>query len=168
MNLDTDSEGAPEPKGVYDALVRWARKHAVRIGLEPSATIAVSSLHVAYRQADDLQPRPEIVVQFTQRRKDLEEIEQRDLPSDKRTPLRAGTTLIARVNGEVQHIISKPLPLIDPGAGDDSKYVHELGERRLEGIRSFFGQVSEADPLAAWSEEPAVHRLTFASLHYDG
>ena len=168
MNLDTDAEGAVEPRGVYEALVRWARRHAVRIGLEPRARIAVNSLHVAYRQADDLQPRPEIVVQFTQRRKDLEETEQSGLPPDARTPLRAGTTLIARVNGEIQHIIAKPLPLINPGNDDNSKFVHEVGERRLEGMRNFFGQVSEADPLAVWTAEPAVHRLTFASLHYDG
>jgi hypothetical protein len=165
MNLDTDAGGAEKPKGVFEALVRWARRHAVAIGLEPSLTIAVRSVHVAYRQADDLQPRPEIVLQFTQQRTDLEEAEQPGLPAKARTPLRAGTTVIARVNGEIQHIIAKPLPLIHPGNDDDSKYVHELGEHRLEGIRTFVGQVSEADPLAAWSEEPSVHRLTFANLH---
>jgi hypothetical protein len=165
MNLDTDANGAPEPKEVWSALVDWARRHAIHIGLEPSVTIAVKSLHVAYRQADDAQPRPEIVVQFTQRRKDLEEKEQPDLPEDARTPLRAGTTLIARVNGEVQHIISKPLPLKDPGTDEASQYVEIFGQDRLEKIRNYFGEVSDADPLTAWSDEPAVHRLTFANLH---
>jgi hypothetical protein len=168
MNLDTDAAGAEEPRAVWSAVARWARKHAVRIGLEPSLPIAVASLHVAYRQADDLQPRPEVVVQFTQRRRDLEQIQQPDLPDKARTPLRAGTTLIARVNGEVQHIIAKPLPLINPGSDTDSQYVDELGRHRLEGMRNYFGQVSEADPLAAWTEEPAVHRLNFANLHYNG
>jgi hypothetical protein len=165
MNLDTDAGGAEKPKGVFEALVRWARRHAVAIGLEPSLTIAVRSLHVAYRQADDCQPRPEVVVQFTQRRTDLEKIEQPDVPDEAKIPLRAGTTVIARVNGEVQHIIAKPLPLIDPGTDEDARYVHELGEIRLDGIRNFFGQVSEGDPLTAWTDEPAVHRLTFANLH---
>jgi hypothetical protein len=165
MNLDTDAGGAEKPKGVFEALVRWARRHAVAIGLEPSLTIAVRSLHVAYRQADDCQPRPEVVVQFTQRRTDLEKIEQPDVPDEAKIPLRAGTTVIARVNGEVQHIIAKPLPLIDPGTDEDARYVHELGEVRLDGIRNFFGQVSEGDPLTAWTDEPAVHRLTFANLH---
>jgi hypothetical protein len=82
--------------------------------------------------------------------------------------LRAGTTLIARVNGEIQHIIAKPLQLIKPGKDEESQYVDEFGRRRLDGIRNFFGQVSEADPLTAWTEEPAVHRLTFANLHYNG
>jgi hypothetical protein len=170
MNLDTDGDGGVKPKGVFEALTRWARTHAVRIGLEsdPRLPIAVSNLHVAYRQADDCQPRPEIVVQLIQRRKDLEDKEQAGVPDKARIPLRAGTTLIARVNGEVQHIISKPLPLINPDKDEESQYVDEFGRRRLEEIRNFFGQVSEADPLTAWTEEPAVHRLTFANLHYNG
>lgn len=170
MNLDTDGDGGVKPKGVFEALSKWARTHAVRIGLEsdPRLPIAVSNLHVAYRQADDAQPRPEIVVQLIQRRKDLEDKEQAAVPDKARIPLRAGTTLIARVNGEVQHIISKPLPLINPDKDEESQYVDEFGRRRLEGIRNFFGQVSEADPLTAWTEEPAVHRLTFANLHYNG
>jgi hypothetical protein len=170
MNLDTDGDGGTKPKGVFEALTRWARTHAVSIGLEPDPKlpIAVSNLHVAYRQADDAQPRPEIVIQFTQRRNDLEKQEQPDLPDKARTPLRAGTTLIARVNGEIQHIISKPLPLIKPGKDEESQYVDEFGRRRLERIRNFFGEVSEADPLTAWTDEPAVHRLTFANLHYNG
>ena len=92
------------------------------------------------------------------------------IPPDRLEPaaLRAGTTLIARVNGEVQHIISKPLPLINPGRDEESQYVDEFGTRRLEGLRNFFGQVSEGDPLTAWTDQPAVQRLTFANLHYNG
>ena len=110
MNLDPASTPGEKPQGVFSALNVWARRHAVAIGLEPTMSIHVESVHVAYRQADDCQPRPEIVVQFIQRRADLEEIEQPHLPPDVRTPLLAGTTLIARVHGEIQHIISKPLP----------------------------------------------------------
>ena len=170
MNLDTDAAGAEEPQRVFGALVRWARSHAVRIGLEPDPElpIALSNVHVAYRQADDAQPRPEVVVQFTQRRPDLEKVEQPGLPEDARTPLRAGTTLIARVDGQIQHIISKPLPLINPGKDEDSQYVDVFGKDRLEKIRGFFGEVSDGDPLAIWTDEPSVQRLTFANLHTNG
>jgi hypothetical protein len=170
MNLDTDAAGAEEPQRMFGALVRWARSHAVRIGLEPDPElpIALSNVHVAYRQADDAQPRPEVVVQFTQRRPDLEKVEQPGLPEDARTPLRAGTTLIARVDGEIQHIISKPLPLINPGKDEDSQYVDVFGKDRLEKIRGFFGEVSDGDPLAIWTDEPSVQRLTFANLHTNG
>jgi hypothetical protein len=170
MNLDTDAAGAEEPQRVFGALVRWARSHAVRIGLEPDPElpIALSNVHVAYRQADDAQPRPEVVVQFTQRRPDLEKVEQPGLPEDARTPLRAGTTLIARVDGQIQHIISKPLPLINPGKDEDSQYVDVFGKDRLKKIRGFFGEVSDGDPLAIWTDEPSVQRLTFANLHTNG
>ncbi|BDZ54129.1 hypothetical protein GCM10025870_12020 [Agromyces marinus] len=42
---------------------------------------------------------------------------------------------------------------------------HEAGETRLRGIRDWFGDVEDRDPLAIWVDEPAVARLTFASLH---
>ena len=35
-------------------------------------------------------------------------------------------------------------------------------------MRTFLGEVSDADPLAVWTDEPAVSRLTFANLHSDG
>ena len=72
------------------------------------------------------------------------------------------------MDGEVQHIISKPLPLIDPAADAASHYVDEYGRDRLEKMRTFMGEVSDGDPLAVWTDEPAVHRLTFANLHTDG
>lgn len=168
MNLDPAGAPGEKPEGVFSALNVWARRHAVAIGLEPTKSINLESVHVAYRQADDCQPRPEIVVQFTQRRADLEEVEQPHLPPDARTPLLAGTTLIARVNGEIEHIISKPLPLIDPAGDSASRYVDEYGRDRLEKMRTFLGEVSDADPLAVWTDEPAVSRLTFANLHTDG
>ena len=166
MNLDRASTPGAKSERGFGALNRWARNHAVAIGFESTLPIALDSVHVAYRQADDCQPRPEIVVQFTQRRQDLEEVEQPNVAPDARTPLRAGTTLIARVDGEIQTIISKPLPLIDPGDDADSKYVDAYGRDRLKGMRNFFGQVSDADPLAIWTDEPAVNRLNFANLHY--
>jgi hypothetical protein len=167
-NLDPDSTPGQRPEEVFGKLNDWAREHAVAIGLEPSKSLHVESVHVAYRQADDHQPRPELVVQLIQRRDDLEEIEQPHLPPEARTPLLAGTTLIARVDGEIQHIISKPLPLIDPASDEVSQYIHAYGKDRLDKIRSYFGEVSDADPLAIWTDEPAVSRLTFANLHtYD-
>lgn len=156
-------------KRVYTALTRWARAHAVAIGLEPSLPIALSSVHVTYRRAQDRQPLPKIVVQYTQRRPDLEEKFQPDLPAEQRTPLRAGTTLIARVNGEVKYIVAKPLPLIAPAAGDqDADYVNRFGQDRLDKMTAWFEQVEHDDPLTIWLDEPAVRRLDFASLHYNG
>ena len=88
--------------------------------------------------------------------------------SNTASELIAGTTLIARVNGDVKHIVAKPLPLIAPAAGDvDANYVHEFGVDRLEKMKRFFDQVEDDDALSVWKDEPAVNRLDFASLHYD-
>ena len=156
-------------KRVYTALTRWARTHAVAIGLEPSKSITLSGVHVTYRRAQDGQPLPKIVVQYTQRRRDLEEEFQPDLPAEQRTPLRAGATLIARVNGEVKYIVAKPLPLIAPAADDqDADYVNTFGQDRLDKMTAWFEQVEHDDPLSIWTDQPAVQRLDFASLHYNG
>lgn len=171
MNLDPSGEAGERTERVYSALTCWARTHAVAIGLEPdpSLPIALSSVHVSYRQADDRQPLPEIVVQYTQQRPDLEEKYQPDLPAKERTHLRAGTTLIARVNGEVKYIVAKPLPLIAPAADDlDANYVDTFGQDRLDKMTAWFERVEDDDPLSIWTDEPAVQRLDFASLHYDG
>ena len=170
MNLDPMGDPGEKPMRVYSALTRWARTHAIAIGLEPDEKmpIALSSVHVTYRLADDRQPRPEVVVQYTQRRPDLEEKCQPDVPEKERTPLRAGTTLITRVNGDVEHIVAKPLPLRDPVPNDeDAAYVNELGSDRLRKMQEWFGTVEDDDPLSIWSDEPAVNRLDFASLHYE-
>lgn len=170
MNLDTDSEPGRRNPEFYTKLHTWAVANAVTLGLDPKAgaPIAVESVHVTFRLADDRQPRPEVVVQLVQRREDLEAAAQPGLPRTARTPLRAGTTLIARVSGEVVHIVAKPLPLtvVDP---DDpvAQRFHGLGTERLRTLQNWFGHVDNDDPLAPWSVEPAVNRLTFAGLHGD-
>jgi len=166
-NLDPAGTPSGTSDMVFTALKSWATNHAIAIGFEPSLPIELESVHVTYRLAEDRQPRPEIIVQYIQRREDLEEDYQPHLPADERTPLIAGTTLIARVSGEVKHIVAKPLPLIDPPEGDvDADYVNRFGDDRLGKMKEFFEQLELDDALSAWTDEPAVSRLDFASLHY--
>ena len=64
------------PPRLYESLTLWARNHAYELGFQPyekNCPISMAGVHVAFRQAEDRQPRPEIVIQFTQRRRDLEE-----------------------------------------------------------------------------------------------
>ncbi len=169
MNLDTDSEPGRRNPEFYRQLHAWAVAHAATLGLDPQvpAAIAIESVHVTFRLADDLQPRPEVVIQLVQRREDLEAQTQPGLPRDARTPLRAGTTLIARVGGEVVHVITKPLQFSVAPADPDAQLFHYLGTERLRNLQNWFGHVDNNDPLASWSVEPAVNRLTFAGLHCD-
>jgi hypothetical protein len=151
-------------------LTAWAQANALEMGLDPSATAGLNGLHVVYQRAADGQPRPRIVVQFVQRRRDLEDT---GVPDDLRVPIRAGTTLVIRVDGTVDRIIAKPLPLMNPGilAGlpERSREIGEsydaTGRERLDAMRAWVNGVGQQDALTAWTAAPPVSRLTFAQLH---
>jgi hypothetical protein len=151
--------------------VRWAQLNAAELGLDPdpelASGIALRGIHVAYRQAADRQPRPELILQFAQRRKDLEDSSR---PEKHRVVMRAGTTVIARVDGKVDYLVPKPLPLTDPDAlsadnAEAGRRFHKAGEQRLKSIRDWLGQLDDADALNPWTIEPSARRLTFANLH---
>jgi hypothetical protein len=165
------SGSSPTPQqdeSLYQQVNAWAKLNAYSLGLDPSLPIAVRGVHVAYRQAADGQPRPEIVLQVTQRRRDLED---QSLDEDKRPVFRAGTTLIAGVDGRVEFVVAKPLPFVDAAAiqtlpPDDAARRHqEAGEERLARLREWIDGMERRDALSAWTEEPAMHRLDLAALH---
>jgi len=124
-------------------------------------------MHVAYRLAEDRQPRPELVIQLAQRRKDLED---QNLPDDDRPKLRAGTTLIAGVDGTVQYLIAKPLPLTEEvlatlPPGHIAHTHHLAGILRLQALHDWFDHLEADDALSAWTSQPAALRMTFAAIH---
>ncbi|MEP7021874.1 MAG: hypothetical protein ABI808_14605, partial [Pseudonocardiales bacterium] len=84
VQSDSDGDSGPETSRVTVAggreqfaptLTKWAEQHAIELGLDPdpAAPTNLSGVHVVYRQAADGQPRPQIVIQFEQRRRDLED-----------------------------------------------------------------------------------------------
>lgn len=166
MNLDPAGTAGLEGRRVFEQVTRWARRHALDIGLHPDKPIQSVGLHVAYRNTQDHQPLPEIVVQLAQRRRDLED---QHLDENRRTMYRAGTTLIASVDGKVQYVIAKPLPLTDALTGLPAGHVahshHKAGERRLDALRKWLGDVETADALSPWTLQPAAARISFGSIH---
>lgn len=190
MDLDPEGDPGADPDvGAFSSrlnftLKRWAQVHAAEIGLDPDPkhinNIRVEARHVAYRRAGDGQPRPEILIGFTQRRRDLEDeppaaagSADQEEPSDphrKCVQMLAGTTLIVRPSGEVKHVIAKPLPYtVAPSPTDDSGpyHFHLLGMVRLAAIRRWVAEVDLADALSVWDGASGVLRLDFASLHHD-
>jgi hypothetical protein len=154
---------------IAPACTEWAKAHAYDIGLDPNHRIALHGIHVTYRQAADKQPLPELVIQFTQRREDLEEREFPGVPREARAALRAGTVLVASVDGRIRHIVAKPLPYAAPvGLSQAAQDLHDVGVERLAALLAWNEQVADRDALSAWTVEPAVRRLTFASLHAAG
>ncbi|MGH3331640.1 MAG: hypothetical protein ACRDPJ_10110 [Nocardioidaceae bacterium] len=177
MDLDLAGEPGEELAGeqrtdegerLFQTVTHWAGVHALEIGLDPSVPIALAGIHVAYRQAEDRQPRPELVIQLTQRRRDLEN---QALDVNKRPVFRAATTLIAGVDGQIEFVVTKPFPLADATLLDElpAEHVahahHESGKDRLRSLRRWLEGVEDQDALSSWTVEPAVNRLDFAAIH---
>mgnify|MGYP003377264780 CR=1 FL=1 len=152
---------------LYRALNKWVRLHALEVGLDPAVPIGLTGIHVSYHLAEDRQPRPEGVIQFTQRRVDLENP---DVPKERRVAFRAGTTLVASAAGRVECVIAKPLPLTPATfatlpAGHVAHAFQVDGEKRLAALARWIDDVDDGDALSAWTTEPATKRLDFAALH---
>ncbi|WP_427135243.1 hypothetical protein [Pseudarthrobacter sp. S9] len=174
--LNAQSKNKP-----YLARIRdWGEEHAYELGLDKAAgKIEMVSARAAYLQASDGQPRPIIAIQFAQRRDDLEDQRTDDtgaqIRRSQRAAIRAGTTVIARVDGRVEFLVTKPLPLSDrtklDGLSGDLKECalgfDKAGTERLASIRDWMGDVEDRDALSAWTLEPATLRLSFARLHAD-
>lgn len=169
------SEGVGDEEGTTDeALQRWGAVNALSIGLDPDLPVEVVGRHVAYLQAADGQPRPFVVVQYLQRH---QELEHPVVEGDEPVRMYAGTAVIAKVNGEVEYLIAKPLPLSGDSATLATKAATAgateqlaqswdgLGRLRLEQLEEWFDEAESADAIAAWTTQPAVQRMTFAQLH---
>jgi hypothetical protein len=158
------------------ALTEWGTYHAHELGLDPELPLELVGVHAVFVQASDLQPRPIVVAQFAQRHRELED---QSLPVGKRMAIRAGTTVIARVDGHVVHVVVKPLPLTRPGALAEpetfdgkpdavrafAESCNEIGAKRAKALQAWSDQVTSADALAAWIDQPSLLRMTFAGLH---
>ena len=153
---------------LFQEITGWARVNAIPLGLEPPTRdipIALDGIHVTFRQAQDGQPRPEIVIQLSQRRKDFEDA---DLPENDRAVYRAGTTVIARIDGQVDFVISKPLPCTEttlamsiPGVAAQ----HRAGEERRAALDDWFSRLERQDPVSPWTAQAAAKRVDFAAIH---
>ncbi|HEY8281990.1 MAG TPA: hypothetical protein VIG28_05870 [Leifsonia sp.] len=175
-DIESPDDGAGHASGPAAAIQRLALAHAYELGLDPDLPVELAGVHAVYVRASDLQPRPIVVAQFMQRH---EELEDQTLDREKRVAIRAGTTVIARVDGQVMNVVVKPLPLVHPEKLDDpdaamtdavrdyARLCHKLGIQRADRLRDWSDQVSQADALAEWSGQPSLLRLSFARLHAD-
>lgn len=155
----------------------WGALHAYELGLDAAHKIELVGARIVYQRGADDQPRPIVVLQYAQRRDDLEDqtltSKGTQIPREKRAAIRASTTVIARVDGEVRYLVTKPLPITDsPLLRDQPEPIRRLAEaydrrgiRRLTAIRRWFGEVEDRDPLASWVDGDATLRLDLARLH---
>jgi hypothetical protein len=168
----------PDARHLQELIRDWGVEHAYELGLDKAAgKIELVSARVVYLWASDGQPRPIVAIQFAQRRDDLEDQRTDEtgaqIPPNQRAAIRAGTTVIARVDGDVEFLVTKPLPLSDRTKLDDlpedikrcALDFDRTGTERLRSIRDWMGDVEDMDALSAWTVEPATLRLSFERLH---
>ena len=59
--------------------------------------------------------------------------------------LRAGATLLARIDGRIERIVAKPLPLSAmPDGNDIALHYHQVGQERLRAMKRWFEQAEDA------------------------
>jgi hypothetical protein len=116
------------------ALQAWAERHRDELDLVPGRRARVAGFHAAHRWTRDGRLEASVVVQFTQT------VPSSEVPELGGLPLRGGTTVIARPDGRVRYVISKPLPRPGDGAG-----VSDPGRARLERQRAFVEASDERD-----------------------
>src|SRR5205085_11551394 len=103
--------------------------------LHPDLPIEVHGFHPAFRVSTSGELLTELVAQFVQT--------DRTGAADERggLPLRGGTTIVARADGNVKYLVAKPLPSKNLPAEERKK-----AQLRLERQQQFLTQADGADP----------------------
>jgi hypothetical protein len=154
---------APPPnrrqEGRFAPLLRaWAERNRDALDLVPGRRPQVAGFHAAHRWTRDGRLDASVVVQFVQ------SVPTAEVPELGGLPLRGGTTVIARPDGRVRYVISKPLPRPDGSPEADP------GRARFERQRAFVESSDERDarvPFATDQQHRArqLGRASLAQLH---
>jgi len=129
-------------KVVAAVLQAYAKANAPTLGLQKDLPIQVGGFHAAFRTGGGGLPKVNVVVQFTQlAAKDAQAAMVDQLGG---VVLRGGVTVVADVDGEIRHVISRPTPVLPTAGATDS------GVARLAGIARFVDQFDTIDLPGPW------------------
>jgi hypothetical protein len=163
------NRGAPPPEYNFPVVKRqfegWARKHAVRLKLDPRLPIKAEGFHPSFRVGSQGQLLVELVMQFVQ-----DEMNPSDALEFGGVPFRGGTTVIASADKTIRYIIAKPLAFKALGK---EEYADALERRNNQ--KQFVKLCDNQDAAFTWynsRDEKTKHyitrmtkRLNFAALH---
>ncbi len=141
--------GAPPegPEVANRGAVEWAlreygKANAAALGLNPALDVRVSGFHAAFRMGSSGLLRVNVVVQFHQMAaKDVQAASRERLGG---VVLRGGATLVADVNGEVRHVVSKATPEAAVAGATDA------GVARMAAIAGFVDAFDSMDLPGPW------------------
>jgi hypothetical protein len=158
-------------------LTSYARKNAVALGLQPDLPIQVQGFHAVFRMGSGGLLKVNVVAQLLQLA--AKDVQAKAADSLGGIVLRGGATVVADVDGEVRHVISRSTPVL-PRAG-----ASDAGVDRLAGIATFVDQFDNTnlpgpwrvdDPTARWPShsfrqglsQRVATSLTFGQLDRGG
>jgi hypothetical protein len=132
-------------KEAAQAIHAFAERNRARLGLHADLTISVKGFHKVARVSPSGRVLTEIVVRLEQEDKGRSAD-----PSFGGLRLRGGCTVIASAEGEIVHVIGKPLPASAVAAAGD------VGEARLAAIAGFVAECDLADPVSSYADPAQV------------
>lgn len=129
-------------------LVRWANGHGEQLGLDPNLKTSLLGFHELFRISPEGQLGVELVAQFEQI--DRDSLQDPDFGG---VPLRGGITVIGGAEGDVRHIIRKPIT-----------------KERAEKQKAYVSVLDREDPALAWAGAKYERgrmkvRTRFSQLH---
>jgi len=136
------SSSAVSPSS-YGAMQAYGTSHAAKLGLDPALTVSVQGLHPTFRIGSNGRVRLDIVAQFVQERRPPAA----DAGRFAGLRLYAGTTVIFDQQGDVRHVISKPL--FDDGPAS---------VRSLKTIANHIASLDDGDDGMPWRSVAALER----------
>jgi hypothetical protein len=127
---------------VAAVLQRYAKRHAAALGLQPTLPIQVQGFHAVFRMGGDGLLKVNVVAQLLQMAAKDVQAEMVDQLGG--VVLRGGATVVADVDGEIRHVISRPTPVLSQAGSSDA------GVARLAGIAQFVDQFDTSDLPGPW------------------
>lgn len=152
---DALSRKAHLRRGMYGRLYDYATRNAKLLHLDPGLPIRVHGFQWVMRMTPNRELHMEFVAQFTQHSKE-------PLAVYGGIPLRGGTTIIARPDGVIRYVISKPLPTV-------SSHQRPAKERRDRQL-AYAEQCKMTDLRFGWRPQLYAHtymvgRMNFLHIH---
>jgi hypothetical protein len=129
--------------GVAKALWAYAKKNAVALGLspKPGLKIRVQAFHAVFRMGSNGLLKINVVVQLVQMAD--ADVRAKAAADFGGVVLRGGTTLVADVDGEIRHVVSRPAPALGSADGD-------AAVARLASVADFVDQFDSVDLPGPW------------------
>lgn len=149
--IDMESEMA-------SALNSFAQANAQALSLVPNLPIEVHGFHPVFRVSAQGRLLIELVVQFAQ-------TDRSTISTYGGIPLRGGTTVIARADGVIRYVITKPLPSNNLNAAESAR-----GEARVARLKRYMEWCDLTDPMTPYYEptefkERMQLRMNLRALH---